>query len=146
MCEQYNPLEIFLFHFQNPVVFSYYSDCRCNSPIISFPKSLVNVGNAFDGSTFKCPQAGYYSFEFAGTYDSEYAWIEVLKNDAKELSFYDDTAEKGNVNNDESLMSFSFMLKLYKGDSVKLKISGGKFYTDRQSRHRVFSGQFVRPL
>ena len=106
---------------------------------------MVNVGNAFDGSTFNCPQAGYYSFQFAGTVYEEFAYIDVLKNNAKELKFHDDTAEDGVGANDESLMSFSFMLKLHKGDSVNLKITLGKFST-HASQYRVFSGQFVRPL
>ena len=68
----------------------------------------------------------------------------MLKNDVVELTFYDDTGSI-ELEDDDSLMSFQFMLKLARDDSVKLKLKVGRIYTD-STRIRIFNGQFIRPL
>ena len=68
----------------------------------------------------------------------------MLKNDVVELTFYDDTGSI-ELEDDDSLMSFQFMLKLARDDSVKLKLKVGRIYTD-STRIRIFNGQFMRPL
>jgi len=131
----------------NPVMFSYYADTGTfyRGSTISFPKSLVNVGNSFNGTTFKCSMPGYYSFQFTGTGYSDNSRIQVLKNDEDVLYFFDDTASKAYQNDDESLMSFQFMLKLLRDDSVKLKVQEGKLFTS-SLQNLIFNGQFMRPL
>jgi len=142
--------KIYLFYFQNPVIFSYYqskTETLKKGSIISFPQPLVNIGNSFDGTTFKCSTPGYYSFQFTGTGEGDRNQIQVLKNDAEVLEFWDDTASTAVTSNldDNALMSFQFMLKLARDDTVNLKVTDDKIYTDN-TRYRIFNGQFIRPL
>ena len=110
---------------------------------------MVNIGNSFDGTTFRCPTPGYYSFQFTGTVKGDYGSIHVLKNDVEELLWYDDTASTRDQEdidrNSESLMSFQFMLKLFRDDTVKLKVVDG-IMMGNKGANRIFNGQFIRPL
>jgi len=133
-----------------PVLFSYYEDSGTinSNEIITFSKSLVNIGDAFDGTTFTCSIPGIYEFEFTGTgylVDNYYNQITVLKNDAMELQFWDDTAWEGYPNNDNALMSFQFMIKLNTGDKLKLR-SDVERIIRASNAYSIFSGKFVRPL
>ena len=106
---------------------------------------MVNIGNSFDGTTFRCPTPGYYSFQFTGTVKGDYGSIHVLKNDVEELLWYDDTAHLNDVNDGQSLLSFQFMLKLFRDDTVKLKVVDG-IMMGNKGANRIFNGQFIRPL
>merc|ERR1712241_961571 len=109
-----------------PVLFSYYDDSGTyvkKGEIITFSKSLVNIGDAFDGTTFTCSIPGIYEFEFTGTGDvvgNSWNQIAILKNDVIELQFFDDTAQEGDSHNNNALMNFQFMIKLNTGDKLKL--------------------------
>lgn len=133
-------------------MFSYYSKGYGSSyyvnegEIITFDKKLVNIGANFDGSTFTCQKPGIYEFNFAGTSSaSELNKIQVLKNNLEVLEFFDDTAQKGDFINDESLMTFSFILKLNMNEKIKLKVTQ-RTILSMSDQYRVFTGKFIRPL
>ena len=127
------------------VMFTYYETSGHISAgsYLTFSKALVNIGNAFDGTKFKCNLEGYYEFKFRGHNGSNIAThIYVRKNGRDILKFIHDT---NNNSGDNHLISIDWQMKLSVGDEIKLYIASGKIYTD-PSYNRVFNGKFIRGI
>ena len=125
------------------VMFTYYETSTgtiSSGNYLTFSKALVNIGNAFDGTKFKCNLEGYYEFSFVGhNYDGTSAYIHVRnKNGIDIFKFSPNTG-------DYSLISFDWQMKLSVGDEIKLYIDSGKIYTD-SLYNRVFNGKFIRGI
>ena len=131
---------------QHPDVFTAYENKweHFTETYLTFPKSLINDGNVFDGTEFTCRMEGYYDFSFAGNGDNgpnSYIYVYVQKNGEDILIFYDQSYD-----NYEFLMAFNWQMELKVGDKVRLRqFSNHGFYT-YGNKYRIFNGKFIRPL
>ena len=123
------------------VMFTYYetSGIISTGNYLTFSKALVNIGNAFDGTKFKCNLEGYYEFSFVGhNYPGQFTHIYVRKNGSDILKFSPNTG-------DYDLLSFDWQMKLSVGDEIRLYVNSGKIYTS-SVYNRVFNGKFIRAI
>ena len=127
------------------MVFSFYMDSGTaeSGSYLTFPKSIANVGNMFDGdtSTFTCPHNGYYEFTFMGSVETDSpegeAVVEIDKNGEKVMRFLDQR--------DDSLMSFTWIMKLSVGDKIRLYLYLGKIFRDMY-HHSFFNGMLLNTV
>ena len=91
-----------------------------------------------DTGTFTCPVNGYYEFTFTGTtYATGQTYIRVEKNGSQDMRFLD--------YNQESLMSFTWIMKLNIGDKVRLYLEHGSIYSDGY-HFNFFNGMLLRSI
>ena len=123
------------------VMFTYYetSGIISSGNYLTFSKALVNIGNAFDGTKFKCNLEGYYEFSFVGHNGSNmYTYIYVRKNGSDILKFL-------HTSGHNHLISIDWQMKLSVGDEIKLYINSGKIIGST-AYSRVFNGKFIRGI
>ena len=109
-------------------------------------------GNAFDGlSTFTSPNNGYYEFSFAGTAGIERkdfpdkadgTTVIVEKNGEDKLKFFDND---DNFDEHQHLISFNWLMKLSKGEKIRLKLGQGKINIGT-NQNSIFNGKFIHHL
>ena len=108
---------------------------------ITYNELVVNEGSGMtaDSGTFVAPQGGVYFFTIAGeTLNTKpHTKIQVMKNGNTELDF-DDDSKTGTFTN----LSNQWMLRLGRGDSVKLRLSSGGLVVGATSQVH-FTGQLV---
>ena len=108
---------------------------------VTYNELIVNEGSGMtaDSGTFVAPQAGVYFFTTAGeTHNAKsHTKIQVMKNGNSELDF-DDDSKTGTFTN----LSNQWMLRLGRGDSVKLRLSSGGLVVSATSQIH-FTGQLV---
>ena len=123
------------------IMFSAYSDSGTieEGNFIHFDHSLINNGDHFSLSRgeFVAPVDGMYEFSFSAHSESKkYADIEVTKNGEKVFRWY--TKNEDN----RSILSPTFMIKLNAGDKIRLKVADDSVYTD-DTLYRTFSGKLL---
>ena len=122
-------------------MFSFYADEHliiAAGSYLTFPKSVVNDGNVFNGDTgtFTCSVNGYYEFTFAGTtYVTGQTYIRVEKNGEYSHIFLDHLTD--------SLMSFTWIMNLNVGDIIRLYVENGNIFRD-EYHSNVFNGMLLR--
>ena len=110
--------------------------------IDGYDRFLTNYGNHFSLSTgiFTAPREGIFEF-FTATENilDTISAIIVEKNNAKELEFLkrDDF---------ESPLSFSWMMELKQGDTIRLKVNGGFGFHCTPTANCLFNGKFIRGI
>jgi len=138
----------------NQVYFSAYAD-EGGEVVgdLKFPKIIINLGDAFDGSsgTFTAPVKGVYTFSFSGqqsanpTTASFDTVIElfVRKNGATVFIITDDRNNDGEKQKQQNINSM-FSLELNENDTVHLELatSDDKLYANGSLR-LIFMGHLV---
>ena len=135
----------FEFLFQNnisgSIVFSFYAYDGLTiaaGSYLTFHQSVVNDGNVFNGDTgtFTCSVNGYYEFTFTGNaYSTSQTYIKVEKNGNNARKFLDHLTD--------SLMSFTWIMKLSVGDTIRLYVEHGFIYRDSY-HNSAFNGMLLR--
>ena len=101
---------------------------------------LTNIGNNFELSngTFTAPRNGIYEFSAAafGYVFEDNSGITIHHNDADVLSFW--------TYNFDTL-SFSWIMELKEGDTIRLRNTGGTFYCafGTTSPNCIFNGKLI---
>ena len=103
----------------------------------------INIGDGFDRTSgfFTVPVSGIYKMSFSGQsgYDKfDFTRIRVYKNGYNQFYIYDgNDAEKADINN----ISYTWIMKLVKGDKVKL-YSSNYLYVGVWAR-LTFTGELI---
>merc|ERR1712062_639147 len=137
----------------NQVYFSAYAD-EGGEVVghLKFPKIIINLGDAFDGSsgTFTAPVKGVYTFSFSGQQSGAAATatgdtvieLRVQKNGAVVFRIIDDRNTDGEKQKHQNINSI-FSLELNENDTVNLELnSDDKLYASGSYR-LIFMGHLV---
>jgi len=116
---------------------------------LTFPKVMVNIGDAFDGprGTFKAPIKGVYTFSFSGQQGISMesgSSIDLLvkRNGQTVFKILDDANTSGQDQLMQNINSI-FSLELDENDTVSLELlTGDKLYATRNAR-LTFMGQLI---
>ena len=123
-------------------MFSFYANggTQTAGSYLTIPNSVVNDGNVFNGDTgtFTCPVNGYYEFTFSGNaYSTGQTYIWVENNGTPVMRFLDV--------HQESLMSFTWIMKLSVGDKIRLYLEAGSIYSDGY-HYNFFNGMLLHSM
>ena len=111
---------------------------------MTFQNFHVNIGNTFDLSTgtFTAPVSGIYEFTFSGNTDSSVnCRIKVYKNENEDFHSFYDSGGLNNISQYANLGS-TWIVLLDAGDTIKLKVDGGKLYSD-SAANRILTGKLL---
>ena len=111
----------------------------------SYTKFLITYGDAFNlgSGVFTAPRSGIYQFSAAATFFRKGEnKISVEKNGTQILQFY---SENEHERTDDDTLSFNFIMQLQKYDTIRLKVTRGKFWCNT-SNVCVFNGYFIRKI
>ena len=132
----------------NPIVFSAFKNSGAVSSgeyIRNFNGFLTNYGNSFSlkFGIFTSPRQGV--FEFSATIHhitSGSHHLIVEKSNHQVLEFFSH-AEYEDSNDDP--LSFSWIMELQQGDTVRLKVTAGIFHAESYA-YWMFNGKFIRNI
>ena len=132
----------------NPIVFSafktdgtYYK----GDYLDNYDGFLANYGNSFslESGIFTSPRKGIFEFSAATHHmDKGESTLRIEKNNIKVLDFstYTDT-DNGN----DDTLSFSWIMELQQGDTIRLKVTRGGFRAASYFNW-TFNGKFIRNI
>ena len=135
---------LFLKKESRKVIFSAVRKSSSRGPgYLTFSELVINEGNGFSlsDSTFRVPIAGTYAFSFScQVYHEKTLSLDVLLNGTKVWNIFQSKMD-GN-----SALSASWMIKMNKGDTLRLKHrdKNTKILSDGEW-HVYFNGQLVKP-
>ena len=112
--------------------------------ILSYDKFLSNFGDAFNLGTgvFTTPKSGVYQFSATAEHRDNYSnYMIVEKNNQEVMKFRDYDAG----NQDDGTLTFNFILTLQRGDSIRLKVTGG-YFSCGNAVTCTFNGHFIREI
>ena len=132
---------------RNPIVFSAYKsigEASSGEYLKDFNGFLTNDGNCFDLSSgiFTPSRPGVYEFSASifHTLIGFYSLI-VEKSNGKVLEFH---ASAGNVDNNYDTLSFSWIIDINQGETIRLKVSNIGAFVAYADSNWVFNGKFIR--
>ena len=110
---------------------------------LTFDHVSINIGVGFNGSlgVFKVPISGFYQMSFSGSSAKNtiiYSQIYVYNNDAEILRIYDSNEAIGGDGNN---LSYTWMMKLSKGDKVRL--SSENYLHATSTSPITFTGELI---
>ena len=132
----------------NPIVFSafktdgtYYK----GDYLDNYDGFLANYGNSFslESGIFTSPRNGIFEFFADATKgDVGFNSLVVEKNNIKILEF---NSNQATVAGNDDTLSFSWIVELEQGDTIRLKVSNGRF-TAYSYYNWMFNGKFIRNI
>lgn len=131
----------------NPIVFSAFKTSNeyfyTGDYLNNYNGFLTNYGNSFNltSGIFTSPRKGVFEFS-AATYHGNQGSDNLIveKNNIQVLAFHAN-AETGNGNDDT--LSFTWIMELQQGDTVRLKVTKGTFRA-ASNANWTFNGKFIR--
>ena len=109
---------------------------------ITFDLVEINIGGGFDGSVFTVPINGVYKMTFTGqSAKKQYTYniVQLFKNGSFLYNVILDADEESDLKN----LSCTWMIRLVKGDVLKLHAINGLSTEGSFRSHLVFTGELI---
>ena len=114
--------------------------------VVTFTDLIINEGDGMDieSGTFKAPVSGVFYLTFSGLSlnEDDDTYIQVRKNGNFQFEIDESDNGEGNEKRWHNI-SYNWMMKLTKGDTVQLKVTNNGLWSSANEDFVFFTGQLV---